>query len=351
MAKALGKGEKLEEMLRNYFLRNGYYVVRGVPFQYEGFDITDIDLWMYGRASSVSREIIIVDIKNKKTPQAIERIFWISGLKIAVKADGAIVATTDRRKEVKDFGSDLNVTVLDGSFLSKLEKSGYMNSSRLSDEELFQGIAEYSLEKLDGNWRGRVLESKAALVSGMSFDSCNLMLEHARFFAVQALEKQKQVTIACRCLYMISSFIVLSIDYFLKELSFLEDQEKASALTDGFTYGTRGKERTEKLLNLSLSLIEEYSSSGASIVHEAKKNFEGKISSLPSSILVEYFSKIEVGKSLFIVAKELEELAYLKEFKNHTGASTETRSAIGVFLDYWDIDRKTFSESIKAQEK
>lgn len=69
----LSKGPKMEELLRNYFLKAGYYVVRGVPFIYEGFDITDIDLWLYGRASSVSREITIVDIKNRKTPQAIEK--------------------------------------------------------------------------------------------------------------------------------------------------------------------------------------------------------------------------------------------------------------------------------------
>jgi hypothetical protein len=76
----LTKGYLMEELLRNYFLRSGYYVVRGVPFVYEGFDVTDIDLWLYSRTSSVSREVTIVDSKNKKTPQAIEGIFWVQGL-------------------------------------------------------------------------------------------------------------------------------------------------------------------------------------------------------------------------------------------------------------------------------
>ena len=40
---ALSKGPKMEELLRSYFLKAGYYVVRGVPFVYEGFDVTDID--------------------------------------------------------------------------------------------------------------------------------------------------------------------------------------------------------------------------------------------------------------------------------------------------------------------
>ena len=74
---SLNKGFAMEEALRNYFIKTGYYVIRGVPFTFGGFDITDIDLWLYSRTSSVSREITIVDAKNKKTPQAIERIFCI----------------------------------------------------------------------------------------------------------------------------------------------------------------------------------------------------------------------------------------------------------------------------------
>ena len=74
----LSKGMRLEEILRDYFLKTGVYVVRGVPFVYEQEDVTDIDLWMYSRTSSFSREITIVDVKNKKTPQALERIFWVN---------------------------------------------------------------------------------------------------------------------------------------------------------------------------------------------------------------------------------------------------------------------------------
>ncbi len=82
----INKGYRMEESLRSYFLKTGYYVVRDVPFVYGGFDITDIDLWLYGRASSVSREITIVDAKNRRTPQAMERIFWVQGLRQATNA-------------------------------------------------------------------------------------------------------------------------------------------------------------------------------------------------------------------------------------------------------------------------
>lgn len=108
------KGSRMEELLRSYFLKTGYYVVRGVPFIYEGFDVTDIDLWLYSRNLSVSREITLVDAKNKRHHSGQERIFWVQGLRVATKATNAVVATTEKRQEVKDFGRELGVLVLMG---------------------------------------------------------------------------------------------------------------------------------------------------------------------------------------------------------------------------------------------
>jgi len=62
MIKKINKGFAMEERLRIYFLQSGYYVARGIPFKYKKFDITDIDIWLYNRTSSVSREIAIVDV-------------------------------------------------------------------------------------------------------------------------------------------------------------------------------------------------------------------------------------------------------------------------------------------------
>src|SRR5205085_8304786 len=103
------KGDDAEELLREYFLCLNYYVARGVHFTYGGEDITDVDLWLYQRQSPVSRQRINVDIKNKKTPQAIERILWARGLQATLGLDQCIVATTDNRPTVVDFGRDHNV--------------------------------------------------------------------------------------------------------------------------------------------------------------------------------------------------------------------------------------------------
>lgn len=340
---SLNKGFAMEEALRNYFIKTGYYVIRGVPFTFGGFDITDIDLWLYSRTSSVSREITIVDAKNKKTPQAIERIFWIQGLKKSVNATNAIIATTDKRPEVKDFGAKNGILVLDGNFISKLNSFKGASSERLSDEEFFSKISEYPLNKLDGNWKKRVIFSKNLLSKSLSFDSCNEWLNHASFFANQSIINKEYRQISLRCLYLICSFIAITIDFLMKEFSFLDQIERKELLNNGFAYGSRGNEGLRKILDLTMGLVEQYSDNGQAISAQVRQGIERRLSELKSSILSEYFSKKEVSMGLFSVAREFEELAMKRDFISHSMASLELQSMLFCFLDFWGLDRPRFS--------
>jgi hypothetical protein len=344
---AVNKGPKLEELLRSYFLKAGYYVARGVPFVYEGFDVTDIDIWLYGRASSVSREITIVDAKNKKTPQAIERIFWVQGLKLATKATNAVVATTDKRQEVKNFGRELGILVLDGTFLLKLAKSDEPNLQRLSDEEFFSNIDKYSLGKLDGDWHGRIVLSKSLLARGLSFDSCNEWMSQGLFFAEQTIIKTNQQEVALRCLYLVCSFIAIAVDYSLRELSFLEPSERNVLIKDGFKFGSKGSAGLNKVLNVAIGLIEQHANEGLTISRQVRSSIDQQLGSLNTASLGEYFSRNDVSKTLFTVAREFESLAFGRDFISHAAASPELRSMLFCLLDYWEVDRVMFSKSLK----
>ncbi|ACT47143.1 hypothetical protein [Methylotenera mobilis] len=341
----LDKGYKMEELLRSYFLQAGYYVVRGVPFVYEGFDVTDIDVWLYGRASSVSREITIVDSKNKKTPQAIERIFWVQGLKIATKATNAIVATNDRRQAVKDFGKEMGIPVLDGLFLGKLKK--FEESSRLTEEEYFKKIDDYALSKIDGDWRGRMQASKSLLAKGLSFDSCNEWLLNGRFFAEQVITKPNQREVALRSLYLICSYIAVAVDYILREYSFLEQAERSALIKDGFSYGSKGSSGFQKILNVTMGLVEQHAKDGLLISKQVRSSVNRQLTTSNTEILGDFFSKNEVAKTLFTVAKELEALAMQRNFLSHATSSVELRSLLLCLIDFWAMDRVLFSESLR----
>ncbi|WP_413708568.1 hypothetical protein [Rhizobium sp. Rhizsp82] len=339
----VSKGAKMEELLRAYFLKAGYYVVRGVPFVYEGFDVTDIDLWLYSRTSSVSREVTIVDAKNRKTPQAIERIFWVQGLRAASKATNAIVATTDKRPEVKDFGRDLGVVVLDGGFLSKLATAEDPTENRLSDEEFYAKINQYSLSKLDGDWKGRVVFSKSLLSKGLSFDNCNEWLAQGKFFAEHAVTKGNQRETALRCLYLICSFTAIALDFVMKEASFLEPGERSKFMRDGFTYGSRGSAGMRRVLNVAMGLVEQHANEGPAISRQVRVSVERQLEQLNTAALGEFFSKNDVARALFSVGREFEQLALAKEFRSHNFASVELKSILFSLVDSWHIDRVIFS--------
>jgi hypothetical protein len=348
MTEMLPKGAMLEEALRAYFIKAGYFVVRGVPFTYEGFDVTDIDCWLYGRASSVSREIAIVDIKNKKTPQAIERIFWCAGLQRAIGANRAIVATTDKRQEVKDFGKQSNVLVLDGTFLSKLENKDAHLELRLSDEEFAVAIGENPLDKFGGNWKARMRKNKSLLARGPSFDTCIEWLAEGRYFVEQATTRPTQSQNALRCLYLLCAFIAIGVDYELRELSFTEAAERSKQIAEGFTYGSKGRTGLNRLVGLSIGLVESYANDGRAIASQVKSKIETSLEEIPTAILGEYFSRRDVLGTIFQTANEFEALAMARQFHHHRDASIEVRAFLGCLLDYWGVDRTHLSISHQA---
>ena len=147
------KGELMEELIRNYFLNSGYYVVRGVKYRYEDNDITDVDIFLYGRSSSITRQRINIDIKNKKSPQAFERILWANGLRELLGFDSCIVATTDQRPVIHKFGQLHKTIILDGAFLARMRSNSFPN--RLAEEEVTSKFAKHKSYKTFGNkdWR------------------------------------------------------------------------------------------------------------------------------------------------------------------------------------------------------
>jgi len=124
-------GYALEELLRAYFLRTGFFVVRGVPLTYQGEDLTDVDLLLYESTRAGTRRVQIVDIKYKQKPKAVERMFWTRGLLETLGVDGAYVATTDSRAALRRIAERLELMIIDGKDLQRIREQpdiAYPNS-------------------------------------------------------------------------------------------------------------------------------------------------------------------------------------------------------------------------------
>lgn len=328
----LFKGELMEEKLRSYFLNSGYYVVRGVKYEFESNEITDIDLFLYGRVSSLSRERTNVDIKNKKSPKAFERILWAKGLQALLGFDNCVVATTDRKEVIRKFGYNHNATVLDGSFLQKLTHK----SNRLSEEELLQllGFFRSFNQFRNQNWKNLYEKSKSRLLNELDFSGYNSTLILLQYFIKKCFDQQKRET-ALRATYIILSHSLLILDYILKDIAFLDQEKRKSILNDGFKYGNLGKEGVDKTIEMALRI-----SNSTMSVSQIKKS----IDSTEMDILKEYFSKVENIKTIFRCSISFENNAFNKELISPNNLDFELKSTLTIMLDYFKIGRKDFFE-------
>lgn len=342
MSENLPKGYQTEELLRRYFIRSGYFTVRGVPFVYETFDITDIDIWLYDRPSSVSRHRIIVDAKNRSTPKTIERIFWTKGLQQVLGVEQAIVATSDKRPAVSDFGREQNVLILDGAFIGKLQKSSEPFESRLTEEQLLELLGTYRPTREAGDWRGRFKVAKQPLARGLGYNAINRWLIDGKYFAEQSLLVITHREVALRALYLFASFIAIAFDFVMKDLAFFEPAAKFTAINDGLRHGSQGVTGTKQLLELATGLIEQYVPEHRMLAPRIKERLGKELDAIPTKLLAEHFVKQSVSQELFSVAKELEGAAYKSTFVAPQTLSPVAKGMLGVLLDFWELDRKSF---------
>ena len=326
------KGGKMEELLRNYFLELGFYVVRGLKYKYQGFDITDVDLFLYNRPTIVTRERINVDIKNKKTPAAIERIFWAAGLRDALRFDNCIVATTDKRPSVREFGLKNNVTVLDGSLLSKLQNK--VNENRFTEEEFLNLLVDNSNGKLVDDWRKKYEEAKSQLLIEMDFSGCNSKLRTIKHLFESVLTNPIRREIATRLIYVNISHLLIILDYLNKETAFLDHPDKLKKLEEGLKYGNLGQDGISRTVNLAVKLTGQKG--------QIEKMVKQVYDRIPIVVLTEFIAKAEVSKSLFKMAKEFEANGYARTFVNPNSLTNELQSVIAVLLDFNEQKKKKF---------
>ena len=97
-----------------------------------------------------------------------------------------------------------------------------------------------------------------------------------------------------------------------------------------------------------MGLIVEHANDGMAISRQVRSSVARQLDALNTAMLGEFFSKNDVAKTLFPVAKEFEQMAMNREFSSHAAATPELRSMLYCLLDYWEIDRVMFSNMPKG---
>ncbi|NGP75630.1 hypothetical protein G3570_03235 [Balneolaceae bacterium YR4-1] len=339
--KDLSKGNKTEEILRYYFKGLGFYVVRGVQVNYKNVNITDIDLLLYNKNSSFSKERINVDIKDKKKPKAVERIFWTKGIQNNLGLDKCIVATSDSRPEVTEFGKKQDVVVLDGSFLSELKRRDF-KIDRVSEEYLKEELSKNELNKFLGDWWSRYEMSKTRLISGLNFSGFNQCLEDIKLLFQDIISHPTKSAYYLRYLYLIISHSLVIIDYIIGSIPFMSQEEKLDLLNEGFKHGTQGKAKTDHILGIVSKLVSAYVTDGDKIIRQIKKDLDSTSKDIPTEVLSEFFSNTSNTNHLFDYAKRFEFVGFKKEVVHPDKLESDLKGLLALYLDFSQISRKDF---------
>lgn len=346
---SLPKGAVLEEVLRAYFLRAGFFVIRGVPFRFADEDSTDVDLWLYERPTGTSRRVQICDIKYKQRPKAVERIFWTSGLASALNVDGAYVATTDKRKSLRSIAAKLDLQLIDGTDIQRIQNSqAVLYIERISDERLIQEI-----QAVDREARSKTLqEARADILSSLSdgFGGASAVraLESFSRLAQTVISyhpNSRAARAAGRLTYLAAAIACESLDYVSVGAAFRTIEERRNLVLNAVRLGALANEEGEQAIRVALALVEKYAPGGRATAAAVEVGLKRDLERIPAEIVADQAVRLLKNDQLFTVGKELEIAAYHVELQPFDSLGLATKSMLGALLDYANVDRERFANA------
>lgn len=324
------EGGAAEEAVRLFFRDHGYFAVRGIKFRYGNQDVTDVDLWAYNVGSSTHRERVVTDCKFKRErAQGFERVLWVEGLRYAVGAESAVLATTDRRDEVRALAVQMGMQVIGPDILEYYIQRN-KDTERLSEEELLSLVLPNE-DKLSGKLRERLENSKSALLQ-LDFDSINAHVEDLRYHVTETSRRSNPTT-AARLFYLTSAYLLITLDYVLRDANFLTENRIKGRIDEGLRFGTRGRVGAMALLDAI----------GAKKKSEALRAAERMRADIPA----EYFARYAGDAWYFKTAIALENAAYSRAFIPASELPIEAQGVIGVLLDFLQIQRSAIFNVIE----
>ncbi len=345
-------GMALEELLRAYFLRSGFFVIRGVPFAYDGEDLTDLDLVLYERPTGATRRIQVVDIKYKQKPKAVERMFWTRGLVEAVDIDGGYVATTDSRPVLRKIADKLDLGIIDGADIKRIRESpNVLFPGRITDEELVE-----ALQKVDKNRKDKILQScrkeiLASLSSGFGASAVVRALgsfSEMASLTVSAHPGSTSAEGAGRLAYLSAAIACACLDYVSVDAAFRSIDERRELLLKAVRFGSDEGART---LRVAVGLIEKYAKGGSATARQVESALLADLNAIPAEIIADQAGRLLKENSLFTVARELEAASYERACPAFDQLSTQAKAMVGAFLDYAAVKREAFAVAWSSAQK
>ena len=350
---AAGKGSNCEELLRAFFLRAGFFVVRGVPVRFNGIDATDVDLWLYERPSGTARRRQITDAKFKQRPKAFERLLWTRGLVEILDVDGAYVATTDRRSILREVARNLGLTLIDGRDLERmLNSKRILYNDRLTEEELIRLIRAVDSSHGSKDLYNAYMDLKSSIATGFGVSLINIALEYFEKIArtcVTSHPNSEAARVSGRLVYFCSSLSAAALDFISISEPFKSSAERRRILIDAVRFGSTSKEEGMKNLNLAVALIRRYAMNGQSIASMIERRVESDFDKIPAEVIADQSIRMFRRGQIFESARALEHACFSKSLPSFDSLDLRERGFLGALLDFSSVDRRSFAKAWVSQ--
>lgn len=345
------KGRKTEEIVRNYFLRAGFYAIRSVPIRKNNEDLTDVDLWLYERSGTLARRRTIIDIKDKARPQAAERLFFVKGLSELLRVDAAGIATSDPRLALKELARSYGLLWLDGADLQRMKSSpDLVSPERASEEDLDEQIRLVDNGRGSTRFRDALFEMKSAVGDSFGPACANRCLDVARAVAREAISSHPNspaARLGGRLTYLSASLAGIALDFVSADTALRSMMERTEHLTDAIRYGADAGGVREKL-RWAETAIKEYAPNGAGIARIVREKLRGDLMSVPAEGLASVVAKFTRSDDLFNICRHLERSAYCRDLDTFDILPSPARSYLGAILDFVNVDRVAFATAWSA---
>lgn len=343
------KGFELEEALRRHFTRAGYFVIRGLPYRVAGDDVTDVDLWLYERGTGGGRRRTVVDVKNKRSPKAAERLIWTKGLQCSLGVEDCVVATTDSREQTRILARDINVHLLDGKLVANiLQAQREGGAGQLAADEIDGLVRRVDLSRRSTRWRDELLDARGSLLSGFGVYSANRNLAVAGFFAHEAIAAQPgspAAAIACRLFYLTAAMAAASLDFVLARHAFSSEEERYGAMVRAIRYGETEGVSPLAAVRTAVGLARSYADNGPAVAKQIETRFYTAASHVSAELIADFVARPAVADSLFGIARDLVSYAHESELQGFDAIKVGSRSLLGVVLDFSEVSRAKFASA------
>jgi hypothetical protein len=351
-AKVTGmKGLKTEELVRAYFLRAGFFVLRSVRLKIGGDDLTDVDLWVYERSATLARRRIVLDIKDKRVPQAAERLFFVLGLAQIAQVEGAGVVTSDPRPGLRDLARRNGVLWIDGADLQRLKESAdLLIPDRLSEESLLSAIGEVDHARGSRFFRDNFDAMKSAVAHKFGAASANVALNGFQAVAQEAVAAHPTsaaALVAGRLTFLAAALAAAALDFASAEIALRPNAERLRHLVEAIRYGDDAA-GTLKQLRWAEAAIREYAPNGAGVAQVVHERFTQGLSAVPAEALAEVAAPLTKTDALFEIARTLEALAFKRDVPSFDHLPPNAKPFLGAVLDFSGVSRSAFAKAWRS---